>query len=493
MSNDMYSRRSRKKNRKLNNQQKNPQKNKMAIYAASAFAIIIVVLFIVKFADLGKLSGYSSDSNDYQLDSEGIIINSGKTAEENFPVKLSDSSDYQMGIMERNLVVLSDTELSIYSPSGILIESRKHDYSNVILKCENQRSLIYESGGSKFRVENNKKTIYEKTIEDSIIFARISKDGYIALVSTSPAYSCMLTLYDPKGNEIYRRGSVSRIIEVCFNNESTECRVSIMDANCGRIVSTVYGFAFRKDSNPHVNALKAEAAELQSAISTSYETQPLLTSADTQIYSSFEVSDESSVSEISQDLQTDAVSDSAGSETAAPVQTEDIFTLDGTGGEDEEDVLWRTKPLDTLCMSLNSTFENKLIIIGDNLYGYYGEEGKYIGGYTYKNTLVSASCYDDKLVMIFSNDERRASSVIIVPGSTSAPIEKIYDDKMKAVICEEKYAYVMTEREIIAYDYEGNITAKAPVSNIYKSFLKSGDSIFLIGNSRIDKINFFNN
>ena len=61
---------------------------------------------------------------------------------------------------------------------------------------------------------------------------------------------------------------------------------------------------------------------------------------------------------------------------------------------------------------------------------------------------------------------------------------------MKDVSCEEDFIYVMTEREILAYDYAGNIAAKAPVSNIYTSFLKSGDTVFLIGNSRIDKISF---
>ncbi|MGN0606588.1 MAG: DUF5711 family protein [Oscillospiraceae bacterium] len=495
MSNDIYSRRSRIKNRKMSKNQ-NYQRNRMIVICSAAFLIIIIIGMILTKdkwqSELQRIGIYSANSYDYERTEDGIIINSGNLAEENFPILLSDSSDYQVGIMEKNLVILSDTDFSIYSPSGELIESRSHDYSNVILKYENGRSLIYESGGKKFRVETNKKTEFEKNIDDSIIFARISNEGYVALVSTSDAYACMLTIYDPKGNAIYFRGSVSRIIEVCFNNDSTGCRVSIMDANSGRLVSTVYGFSFRDtDSSKSKNRLTADAAELNSGEYIYGETEEfyhnvpdMVTEADYDA----EVTDEIA----------DTFNENIPAEenvTSEPAVTADIFSLDGNNDDKDanNDISWRTNLLDTLCISLNSTLSDKMIIIGDNQYGYYDESGKYLGGFNYKNALVAGECYDEKLVMIFYDDERRKSSVIIVPGAESNPIEKISDDKMKCISCEENFAYVMTEREIIAYDYEGNISAKAPVSNVYKSFLKSGNTVFLIGNSKIDKINFISN
>lgn len=97
---------------------------------------------------------------------------------------------------------------------------------------------------------------------------------------------------------------------------------------------------------------------------------------------------------------------------------------------------------------------------------------------------------NDHAAMIFKNDKRRKTSLVLVNGMESDPIEKIIEGNLKYLVAEPELAYVMTDNAIIAYDYEGNVVSKASISDIYHSFLKSGNTIFLVGNSRIDKINF---
>lgn len=402
MSDDIYNKRARKKKRKKA-EGKSSVRNKI-IFVLAALIVIVLGLFITRnkwIPELEKLNIYIGNSKNAEVDENGILNNNGQLAEGNFPIALSDSSEYQTGMIGDRLVILSDADFSVYSTDGEKLASRSHDYSNVILKTAANRALIYESSGNKLRVETSRKTLFEKTLDDKIIFARISNEGYIAVVSTSDTYSCMLTVFDMNGNAIYYRGSVDRIIEVCFNNESTGCRITVMDANIGQIVSRAYQVNFTS-----------------------------------------------------------------------------------------EDEKWTTNEFETLCVDLYTTSADGLFILGDTKCAYYDKNGTFLKGYSYKNTLISGGFMNDRAAMIFKNAKRRKTSLVLVNGMESAPIEKIIEGNLKYLVAESELAYVMTDNEIIAYDYDGNVVSKASISDIYHSFLKSGNTIFLIGNTRIDKINF---
>lgn len=403
MSGNIYSKRSRRKMRKQNRESREINKSLIMIIAVVVI-LISAGLFITRnkwIPELEKLGIYIGHSKGAEIDENGVLSNNGELAGGNFPIMLSDSSDYQTDIMNERLVVLSDTDFKIYSSAGEVIRTKNHNYSNVILKTVAERSLIYESGGNKFCVETEKKTLFEKETDDSIIFARMSKEGYIAVVTTSENYACMLTVYDNSGNPIYYKGSVDRIIEICFNNESTGCRITVMNANIGQIVSKAYGV---------------------------------------------------------------------------------IFT--------SEDALWTTENLETLCIKSYSTSDDGLFIIGDTKCGYYDTNGLLLKGYIYKNTLISGDFAADKSAMTFENEERRKTSLVLTGGVDENPVEVVIDKNLKCLVAEPEYAYVMTDNEIIAYDYTGKQSAKVEISDIYNSFLKSGDIIYLIGNSRIDRIRF---
>lgn len=405
MTDDIYSKRSRRKRRKQNNRDSIEISKNFIIIAAVIVILIITGLYFTRnrwLPELEKLGIYIGYSNNAQIDENGVLANNGELAGGNFPLMLSDSSDYQTAVMNERLVILSDSDFEIYSSAGELIRSRTHTYSNVILKTSAGRSLIYESGGNKLSVETEKKTVFEKQLDDRIIFARISKEGYTAVVTTSDNYASMLTVYDDVGNPVYYRDSVDRIIEICFNNDSTGCMVTIMSADSGKIISNAY---------------------------------------------------------------------------------EVIFT--------QEQPLWTTSEnIETLCISSYATTDDGMFIIGDKKCGYYDSGGVFLKGYTYKYSIIMGGFSNDKSAIAFNNEKRRRVSLVLTSGVESDPVEIVVDRNLKYLVAESEYVYIMTDNEIIAYDYTGKEAAKAEISDIYNSFLKSGDIIYLIGNNHIDKINF---
>lgn len=172
------------------------------------------------------------------------IVNSGQLATGNFPIEVSGGSDYQLRYTVKKIMVLSDTYLYIYDTDGTLLKKRQHAYSNSILRVANGKALVYESGGYKFSVEDEDEVFYDREFDDNILFARLSSDGYTAVVTTSKNYSCKITVYNRKGTMIYERSCIDPVSDLSFIDDSEGCMVTYIKAENGTHVTTVQEIDF---------------------------------------------------------------------------------------------------------------------------------------------------------------------------------------------------------------------------------------------------------
>lgn len=176
------------------------------------------------------------------------IVNSGKLAEGNFPIEVSGGSNYQLRYTVKKIMTLSDNHLYIYDTDGTLLKKRQHAYTNPILRVANGKALIYENGGNKFSVEDEDEVFYSKSYDNNILFARLSSDGYTAVITTSNNFSCELIVYNRKGSVIYERKCTDMISDISFINKSSGCVASFIKAENGSHVTTVQEINF-KESN----------------------------------------------------------------------------------------------------------------------------------------------------------------------------------------------------------------------------------------------------
>ena len=206
-------------------------------YTAIAVLLLIVLLLYV-FRDkwFAKLEGIGSKYEN------AAQTNASDSA--SFPIPISGGINYQTGISDNNFVLLGDTGYKIYTTDGKLIANRQHAYSSPILKTAAKRILVYDLNGTSFRVDSKNKEIYSITTENKILFARISNEGYTAVVTESDMYVCALSVYDDKGVNIYNFGSRERIIDLTFDNGSTGCCCVVLTAKGGQINSYAKHFGF---------------------------------------------------------------------------------------------------------------------------------------------------------------------------------------------------------------------------------------------------------
>ncbi|MDD7517309.1 DUF5711 family protein [Ruminococcus flavefaciens] len=187
------------------------------------------------------------------------IVNSGELAEGNFPIEVS-AADYQLEFTDRKMILLSDTYTYFYDSEGKLLKRRQHTYTNSVLRSAGGRALLYENGGNDLSIEDEDEVFYTKTYAKKLIlFARISEQGFTAVVTTSDNYCCELEVYDKRGKVIYGRQCIEMVSDLSFINNSKGCVLSFISAENGQLVTNVQEISFSENvehwTSPGLNTL----------------------------------------------------------------------------------------------------------------------------------------------------------------------------------------------------------------------------------------------
>ncbi len=218
---------------------KNHEKRRKKLIKFFIFVIvagIIAGLYFTRDMWYDKIRGIGRQYN--------TIINTGILAEGNFPIEIDGEYNYQLRQTQNSFIILSDIHIFFYNTDGTLIRKRQHTYTNAILQAENGKALIYENGGDNFCIEDEDGIIYEDTFSNNIMFARISPEGYTAVVTTSENYDCEIIVLDNKGKIIYERKCMERASDISFINQSGGCVVSYLMAENGSLTTAVQKIDF---------------------------------------------------------------------------------------------------------------------------------------------------------------------------------------------------------------------------------------------------------
>ena len=215
--------------------QHNKEIKRKRLIRLAVIAGLLILGAVLFFTKDFWLSGIRGVGRQYQ-----IITNDGQLAGGNFPLELSAESDYQLEFSGKEIVVLNDAYITFYNTEGSLIKKRLHEYSNPIMRsADNGKVLLYEHGGDEFCVENDDSILYGDTFDENIIFARISPEGYTAVVLTSDNFDCEVKVYNRRGAVIYDRKCIERVSGISFRDESRGMILSYLSAENGGLVTSV--------------------------------------------------------------------------------------------------------------------------------------------------------------------------------------------------------------------------------------------------------------
>ncbi|CZT55730.1 DUF5711 family protein [Solibaculum mannosilyticum] len=119
-----------------------------------------------------------------------------------FPVDAAGSTVKQLASMGGDVAFLTDSSFELLNQTASSIVNRQHNCTTPALRVSDTRALIYDRGGSNWRVENRRRTLVDKEEEYKIIAADISENDQIVMVTQSGnGYLSEMRVYDQNFEE----------------------------------------------------------------------------------------------------------------------------------------------------------------------------------------------------------------------------------------------------------------------------------------------------
>lgn len=129
-------------------------------------------------------------------------------------------------------------------------------------------------------------------------------------------------------------------------------------------------------------------------------------------------------------------------------------------------------------------------VYGDTACGYIDPDGQISSYYEYDGECVSGASMSGKSAVVINNDDRRVYTAALFSGNGKKPLVIQLESPAVAVSVFRGLAYILTQEEVRAYDFKGNLRSTAKVNDSYSGFVRSDDHIFLKGYEKIDRIDY---
>lgn len=156
------------------------------------------------------------------------------------------------------------------------------------------------------------------------------------------------------------------------------------------------------------------------------------------------------------------------------------------------DPIWISEPAETFCIASYPLESGGAVVLGEEECAYYDDSGKIINSSVYGGTF-GGGVVDGEHTAIITNDEQRRKYILtLIPDQDSEPIIINSESFLKDVAIYDNCAYIMTSKNIMAYDFSGQLRSIVEISDAYNSFRRSDNYIFLLGYDKIDRINYNN-
>ena len=176
-----------------------------------------------------------------------VAINPG---EGGFPVSLPGSASYVIDSLGTNFYLLTDTYLYTYTAEGAQLAGIQHGFQNPSVTSGEKRALVFDKNGKGFKVYSRNAEVFSKTLDDTIVFAKMGKIDHSAVVTTASRYSNYLCVFNDEGKQVFRYASPSeKIMQVCFSDNENFVYLSVVGEKDGELESSVLCFDITKEQN----------------------------------------------------------------------------------------------------------------------------------------------------------------------------------------------------------------------------------------------------
>ncbi len=241
------------------------KRTKRVIRRLSLILGVLAVAFIVYLTHDSWLPYFENILEEgYESATSTTLTDEEEEEESNFPFDVSSRSNVSIGAMKDCWVMFSDTSITTYDASGTTIQSVYAPYGTPTVETSSSRALVYDMGGYSLMVISRRNEIFEKKLDDQILFAELGEKGNLAVITSTDKYVSYLSIYDNTGIEIFHWADGNYIMAVAMNDSGTGCAVASLYASGGILKTLVYVLDFSSEEiQAKSSAIEALALDIE--------------------------------------------------------------------------------------------------------------------------------------------------------------------------------------------------------------------------------------
>ena len=233
----------RQKHKKKSKKAANKEKLPRSVFVFRAFLVaLVIILFAVVAAQTFANVTFSNISD--KVGSYFESLGSG----DGYPYSLNSVSVENMDMMGSDLLLLTDTNLTVLDRTAKTRSAIQHNYSNPQMALNNGRIAVYDRSGKNFRVQTKKEVLFEKELDEDITVCDVGKKGNVAVATIGKTSKSCVTVYNSSFNEVFKWKSANDyIMALALSPNGKSVAVATVNADTGDIYSTVLIFDFDKN------------------------------------------------------------------------------------------------------------------------------------------------------------------------------------------------------------------------------------------------------
>jgi hypothetical protein len=182
-----------------------------------------------------------------------------------FPYKMESNSVKNVSISGSKLIILSNDSSIVFNSTAKKVFTAQHTYADPSLKVKNGRTIVFDRGSGRFRVQTASKILFEKTMENDILNAALGKKGNCAVATKSDSVASTLTVFDRHQQEVFVWNCSNEYISgISLSNNGKSAAVTVVGSKNAEVYSRLLIFDF--DSDKPVASFDFESTTLFNVI-----------------------------------------------------------------------------------------------------------------------------------------------------------------------------------------------------------------------------------
>ncbi len=176
-----------------------------------------------------------------------------------FPVSMAGGNTLTVDKKGSLYYTLSDTMLEGYNGGGKRILKAQHGFSAPVMRSSATRTLVFDQGGSGYKLYSAEGVLLEKTTENGIISGNVSRCGTFVIATKAQGYASSVFVYGKNGEQLYQwNSSVELVSDVALSDNGKKLAVAVFNSNNGEYTSKVYVLTFDSANPVHTQEYKGE-------------------------------------------------------------------------------------------------------------------------------------------------------------------------------------------------------------------------------------------